>query len=937
VAWVIFGSLGLACVAPQNATHVGRAEDDDAAAPARRPAPRRLPRAKAGAQIRAVTLQSGMLVVLEQDPYATSAGVVTVVRGGGSADPAGAEGLAHLVEHLTFRAIDGTSGTPLPLAVDRSPAASKETRREKLIRYAAAEVNGLTSADAITFFAFAPTSRLNWLLELEAARIANPLAGVTDADVALERQVIGNESQLRDDPRLGLWASSRIYPRLFPADHPYARGLNGTPDSRNRLTLAEARAYAASNFRPERTTLLVSAPIAMTSLEEIVQRLPPGLVGDANHPIARAVDADAGPLPEPPAAGLLQEDSPLSTTQLWVGWTLPGGFAIDGAAEALLSRWVQEDLDLNELKQGEPHIRQVRAFLIPGQKASAMLIRVLLDDGADPEKVARVVSRRVSSLWTREPAQRPLLERLEATLDTEIELDELPQAARAVEQAQMAAFGRTLLRRADTIAAAATIDTADLATFAFRYLDQRRSRAVLFTPTAVTVPAPAAGRQALRPAALGSSGLFASAAAWDPMELPGVSRPVGQVVVRQMASGLTVIVARRRAAAAVAWLGFHGGYSDADPPLLVELALRIRPDAVEAPRHHALSSRAATRDASIETLEFPPADLEPALATLFAKATIAASKWPAPEQMAAFLAAVKGDADSATEEADAAFWRALFGEHPLARAVSAADGARLTRGELDRWTGRVYNLRNAALVVVGDVDPDAVYRYAAAYVQEVKSPASSVAVPALTPPHPRPATTEHVETVVTARPGRLADVRMACLLPPMTAADRADYETFRLAIQERLDSALRYERADGYGVSVAFDWLRGGTTYLQILTFVDADVLAETLAALRAEWVRWGRSGFNAGELNVGRWLYAGELAVGASSNHAIAFHLFNDWNADPTRREPDTFHADPLSPSLASLDRLFATCRANAVLGVTGNEELIRHALGRSWAGTTQ
>src|SRR5438270_827447 len=73
---------------------------------------RRAPRASVGprrteyAGLRSRVLPSGLLVLLDQDPYAASAGVVSVVTGGAGTEPDGAQGIAHLVEHLTFRAID---------------------------------------------------------------------------------------------------------------------------------------------------------------------------------------------------------------------------------------------------------------------------------------------------------------------------------------------------------------------------------------------------------------------------------------------------------------------------------------------------------------------------------------------------------------------------------------------------------------------------------------------------------------------------------------------------------------------------------------------------------------------------------------------------------------------------------------------------------------
>src|SRR5215470_2950221 len=49
-------------------------------------------------------LPSGLRVVLQEDHSAPLVAVVTVVGVGTADDPAGKEGLAHLVEHLTFEA-----------------------------------------------------------------------------------------------------------------------------------------------------------------------------------------------------------------------------------------------------------------------------------------------------------------------------------------------------------------------------------------------------------------------------------------------------------------------------------------------------------------------------------------------------------------------------------------------------------------------------------------------------------------------------------------------------------------------------------------------------------------------------------------------------------------------------------------------------------------
>jgi zinc protease len=251
-------------------------------------------------------LPSGLLIVVEQDPHATAVGVVAVVHGGSSADPQGKEGLAHLVEHLTYRGVDATAEAPLPLST-AAHASSHETRWEKLIRYAATGTNGMTSHDSISFFEFGPPTRLRWLLDVEAARLAAPLAGVDEGAVSLERQVISSENELRDDPRMGSWATRQLYPLLFSASHPYGRPVSGTAASRAGLTLADARAYVAQNFHPERITLLVTAPPVTITPEAIAEHLPAALVGDAKHPVKRPVaddaDAAASEVPTHPSFG----------------------------------------------------------------------------------------------------------------------------------------------------------------------------------------------------------------------------------------------------------------------------------------------------------------------------------------------------------------------------------------------------------------------------------------------------------------------------------------------------------------------------------------------------------------------------------------------------------------------------------------------------------
>ena len=62
-------------------------------------------------RMRDFRLADGMRIIVEEDHASPLVGVFTVVGVGSSGDPDGRAGLAHLIEHLAFRARPGGKGT----------------------------------------------------------------------------------------------------------------------------------------------------------------------------------------------------------------------------------------------------------------------------------------------------------------------------------------------------------------------------------------------------------------------------------------------------------------------------------------------------------------------------------------------------------------------------------------------------------------------------------------------------------------------------------------------------------------------------------------------------------------------------------------------------------------------------------------------------------
>jgi predicted Zn-dependent peptidase len=690
-------------------------------------------------------------------------------------------------------------------------------------------------------------------------------------------------------------------------------------------------------------TVVVTAPPGAISLAGIAALLPASLTKsatrtrpDAPAPAPRAAGPVAAAATTAPPIAVERKPSPISVPELWLAWTLPGGFGDLGPTEEVLGHWVESDLRSDQFAKEEPQIRHAGAWVQAGESASVLFVRAIVADAADVPRLAQALAARVSSLWAREPEARPSFAGLRRAFETERILDEPGLPERAVKLALATALGGHPPPAADAPSSAEAVKSAAVAEFAYRNLTRERAHATFFAPTSPASgsdearAATAAAREAA--AAASATELIPGAAAWSPSQLGELLPPQPAIAVAKLPSGLTVVTARRPGAAGVAWLGFRGGYSDADPPLLVELAVRARPEAWRAAALHILPARGATRDLSFDAVEFLPAQLPEALTVLFAKATATITDWPARDDLQRRLASVASAEDPVAKKAERAFWRALFGDHRYARVVDTGELDRVARSDVDAWLGRVHNLREAALVVVGDVDAAEVQREATVLSQQFKTPPWVAGLPMPPAALVRAAGGERVLPVLTPRAGGLADIRLGCLLPPMAAGNRGRYELLAHAVESRLNTALRIDQGDGYGVDVKYERLRDGTTYLLASTFVADPTLGRTLAALRGQWQRWGRDGFDAGELNVARWRYAASLSADYASANTFAFQLLHAWGVEPALLEPRNLRPDVAADDAARVAELFATCRANAVLGLTGNELVIRRALETGW-----
>jgi insulinase (Peptidase family M16)/peptidase M16-like protein len=222
-----------------------------------RPAAARSPNCE---QAERLTLKNGTEVVLVADAQLPAVAVLSSIHVGSRNDPPEYQGLAHYVEHLTFR--------------DAAPFAPVF---ELYGQVGATKVNATTSPDTTNYYAVVPAAQLERALWIEARRLAVGLDALTDPPALEERQVVLREHALRFGNGTNLEAFGAVFDGLFPAGHPY-RGMRATTDSIGALSLADARWFFARYYRPDRLRLVLVGDFQAAQAKELIEKHFGGLV-----------------------------------------------------------------------------------------------------------------------------------------------------------------------------------------------------------------------------------------------------------------------------------------------------------------------------------------------------------------------------------------------------------------------------------------------------------------------------------------------------------------------------------------------------------------------------------------------------------------------------------------------------------------------------------
>ena len=850
--------------------------------------PTRLPIAVSLPQ-RTQSLPNGIQVVTHDDSSSPVVAVALAVRTGAVDDPAGREGLAHAVEHLAFRS-EHSSNPSIRLRLDRMGAS----------------FNAWTSAEATVYHATAPKAELTALVQVFADIARDPTAGVSETVLDTERGVLDNERRLRNENG----SPGEVVDRLAALVHgrkPLGKPVGGTAKSLREMTIEDAKAFAASHYRPKAMTVAVSGPL-----------------GDSNALLApfAAVPVPASPAPGPPSgapepavldqAGVEHVRSSVPTPELWLGWAMPGAYGPHAATMEIVA-----DMASGALASGawDRHgdVTGGFCFLDRGREASMLACRAYLSSAANLAAVKRSllqvirvgIANRASErdwryIYTRNMATEELLEHERLGFRTE----------KFLLGAHFAKDPNFSLKRVSGIEAAESSAIMDLYD---KTMTAETTRAVLAEPTT----GPEVGALPLASHDLDIHG----AASPDPERLlAGIEPP--SVTERVLENGLRVLVVSRAAARfQTALLGFFDGV--ARVPLAVTDAARwsYRTYMVEPPRGVLLNLR-WDQDSTRRIVRGPAGDSRVLLNRLAEAVDHYDFHWKS-ESYLDFRTGQEQREKDPRESTPRAFRKQLFYDHPYGIPIVSADIDAITVPQIRTWYDAVHRPENALLVLVGPHDPEALFAGAAAELGSWQR--SAQREPPVAPRNPLVAHGRGGSRLIVGdKPGESqVAIEVGCVLPQATVESAAVEDVFTSLLSEALDADLRQKTGATYRVFVWLERLRGGTVVLHAKSSIANEQLGESFRTFQ-RWFAGGDTPFADGAVTLERFDALQNYLVQTETSVDLASQIF-----DYARRGlgPADLAGHPkriASVELSSVARMLEACRRTSLFSAVGNQARI-------------
>jgi len=205
---------------------------------------------KAPAEIRSLTLDNGLKIIVWPDHDIPNVVMYNFVRAGGRNEYPGITGLSHFFEHMMFNGTD-----------DLEPG-----EFDRVMEAAGGANNAYTSKDVTVYQNWFPTAALETIFELEADRMEN-LAIVPEV-VESERAGVYSERRTSVDNNNFSRLFEQVFATAFVA-HPYQFPVIGWPSDIEAWTIEDLENYFRTYYAPNNSTIVFTGAVTPGDIFEL--------------------------------------------------------------------------------------------------------------------------------------------------------------------------------------------------------------------------------------------------------------------------------------------------------------------------------------------------------------------------------------------------------------------------------------------------------------------------------------------------------------------------------------------------------------------------------------------------------------------------------------------------------------------------------------------
>lgn len=331
-------------------------------------------------QSESYTLDNGLTVVLHDDPTVPLVAVRVLYRLGSADDPAGRQGMVHLLEHALFH---GSQHIPTP--------ASRE-----LFRMSAARSNGVTTPDYMQLFELVPAGNLAAALRFESDRMG--FYRFDSKRIGTEKLIVNREMVERANRSLWGVANKVVHRTLFEESHPMHPATAATVAQ---VSVPQLQALAETAIAPNNAVLVLAGKLPSNTHE---------LVDKYFASLRRGSDLALGS----PEDGRLAREVRLSTSGgadsaplALVGWHAPhrgrGAHAAGSIAASILGRRFSSRV----AQRGRRPLGATGAFarFRAGRSYGVFLLGAIGEIGTSPEALAADLDTMLAGLAETPPSE----------------------------------------------------------------------------------------------------------------------------------------------------------------------------------------------------------------------------------------------------------------------------------------------------------------------------------------------------------------------------------------------------------------------------------------------------------------------------------------------------------------------------------------------------